>query len=995
MIAEPILNAILHLFSITTLGLSKSEQELAHKKILSYLENHIGVTDTSTYIGLYQEFMELHQGEDDEIILKSTERIAIQLKTLLQESDKYVSIAYFAELAAISNTSLPVQILYLLGRTLSIEEQFVTEILQLLRDPLSSKSENIKLLLQNQLAAMRAPEKKLLFILPTNVNAATNESFSIDGHPLQRGRCYVFRPGQILLDKNRNALYFDLILNQFSETQKFIEKFFFQAKNVNYHFPKGGLGLHDFSCNESSGRMIGIMGASGAGKSTLLSILNGTLRPSSGEVLLNGHDIYSQSSESSNYCDGMIGHIPQDDLLFENLTVFENLYYAARLCLVNLSEDQLVLRVNELLEELGQSQTAHLKVGSPLEKTISGGQRKRLNIALELIRGPEVLFVDEPTSGLSSNDAENVMGLLKEQTARNKLVLVVIHQPSSKIYRMFDSLWILDQGGQLIFNGPPLEAIFYFRSRGDIPGAEEAICTSCGGTNPEQIFEIIESKTIDQNGKFTHNRRISPEKWRENYLQSLQHKNEDPKQKAHISSQKEPRINIPRSIHRPGRLGQFLIFFARDLRARMANMQYVFITLLTPMLLSLLIAVISRGVSGGNYSFYDNKNIHIFFFMSVTVALFLGLSVSAEEICRDRKNLKREEFLGLSWWSYINSKVFYLALVMALQMFLYTIIANYLLEIENFNFKTWLVLFLSAFASSVLGLNISAIFRSAVTIYILIPLILIPQMILSGAVIRYEELISVTSLKREVPFYTNIFFSRFAYEALLVEQYMGNNYMKDLVESDAIIRQAEYELDNYIPEVQSQNKSVILILEEKNSVLDLQKKIFLLKKEITELEKRTGIPFTNRNEIQIDKFGSSIAEKIDEYLLEYRKQTFERRKKASAQKREIEKKFKDELEVLKKRYTNNIIQRMMLNLDELRPVVATENGLYQNVLPVYKMPQSTLGNAHFLASKKRLGDFVFSTFTFNLLVLMILTFILYLALWVRGSGVVNKLFKRI
>jgi ABC transport system ATP-binding/permease protein len=255
------------------------------------------------------------------------------------------------------------------------------------------------------------------------------------------------------------------------------------------------------------------MGGSGTGKSTLLGLLNGTISPSSGRLLLNGHDIHAEPAAVR----GVFGFIPQDDLLFEDLTVFDNLYYAARLCLAQLPEDQIVRRVRDLLAELGQADTADLKVGSPLEKIISGGQRKRLNIALELIREPPILFVDEPTSGLSSADSELVMSLLKQQATRGRLVFVVIHQPSSKILRMCDALWVLDQGGWPIFRGSPLEALAYFRSRGGLPGAEEAICPGCGSLNPEQLFDIIEARLLDPAGSPTHEHRVAPRTWFRRY----------------------------------------------------------------------------------------------------------------------------------------------------------------------------------------------------------------------------------------------------------------------------------------------------------------------------------------------------------------------------------------------------------------------------------------------------------------------------------------------
>ena len=144
-----------------------------------------------------------------------------------------------------------------------------------------------------------------------------------------------------------------------------------------------------------------------------------------------------------------------------------------------------------MLMSIGLYEIKDLKVGSPLNKKISGGQRKRLNIALELIREPSVLFVDEPTSGLSSRDSENIMDLLNELSLKGKLVFVVIHQPSSEIFKMFDNLMILDTGGFQIYYGNPVDSVIYFKEAIKHEGANESECQSCGNVNPELIFNII------------------------------------------------------------------------------------------------------------------------------------------------------------------------------------------------------------------------------------------------------------------------------------------------------------------------------------------------------------------------------------------------------------------------------------------------------------------------------------------------------------------------
>ena len=185
--------------------------------------------------------------------------------------------------------------------------------------------------------------------------------------------------------------------------------------------------------------MLAIMGGSGTGKSTLLSILNGSLIPQEGSITINGHDISEPEAKQ------LIGFVPQDDLLIEELTVYQNLWFTAKLCFDGMTDEEIDRRVLKTLKDLGLDAAKDLKVGSPINKYISGGQRKRLNIALELIREPAVLFLDESTSGLSSADTEKVINLLKEQTYKGKLIAVNIHQPSSDVYKLFDRLWLLDR----------------------------------------------------------------------------------------------------------------------------------------------------------------------------------------------------------------------------------------------------------------------------------------------------------------------------------------------------------------------------------------------------------------------------------------------------------------------------------------------------------------------------------------------------------------------
>ena len=302
----------------------------------------------------------------------------------------------------------------------------------------------------------------------------------------------VFPTGSTIRGDKIEPIYYSDVVSRFL-TGESTSQITFTAEHLFYHFKSGRAGLQNINIAEQGGKLIGIMGSSGSGKSTLLNVLNGNEKPSSGRVLINGIDIH----DNANSVEGVIGYIPQDDLLIEDLTVYENLFYAAKLCFGRHSKEEISRIVEHTLLSLGLTEIRNLKVGSPLEKTISGGQRKRLNIGLELLREPAVLFVDEPTSGLSSRDSENIMDLLKELALRGKMVFVVIHQPSSDIFKMFDTLIITDSGGFQIYYGNPVEAVIYFRDVVNAANKNQGACPECGNINPEQIFSIIETKVVD------------------------------------------------------------------------------------------------------------------------------------------------------------------------------------------------------------------------------------------------------------------------------------------------------------------------------------------------------------------------------------------------------------------------------------------------------------------------------------------------------------------
>lgn len=633
--------------------------------------------------------------------------------------------------------------------------------------------------IQDQLIIINIPSAQSLFLKSTGSQEVYLNNQLINNNFIQP-----LNPGSSIRVSKLQTIYFSTIQGKFMANPD-EEKILFNVENIEYQFKNGKIGLHDFSFSGRSGKMVGIMGGSGSGKSTLLNVLNGNNSPTKGRVLINGYDIHKEKKN----IEGLIGYVAQDDLLFEELTVFQNLYYNAKLCFGNFDEPTIIEKVNHTLRSLGLFEARNLQVGSPLDKTISGGQRKRLNIALELIREPAVLFVDEPTSGLSSRDSENIMDLLKQLALKGKLVFVVIHQPSSDIFKMFDDLMILDQGGFPVYKGNPVESIVYFKTIIGHANCDESECPTCGNVNPEQIFNIIESNIVDEDGNFTEIRKKSAKDWNRIYIDKTGNT---------ISIADKGKSKLPKNIFKiPNKFNQFKVFTIRDVLTKLTNMQYMIINSLEAPLLAVFLAWFLRFVQTGGetdavYNFRLNENIPVFIFMSVIVAIFIGLTVSAEEIIRDKKVLTRESFLNLSKGSYLFAKIFVLFVISLIQTLTFVLLGNWILGIDGMIFSYWLVLFSASAFANILGLNISASLKSIKVIYIIIPIIIIPQLLFSGVIVKFDKLNPIFASQDGVPWIGNIMTSRWAYEAIAVNQFVNNAYEKQFFALESKLKSANY-----------------------------------------------------------------------------------------------------------------------------------------------------------------------------------------------------------
>lgn len=1015
--SEEILKALTQLFAIITKqdgGVTEKERNF----VIGFFQQELDQDSIKEYLELYDKFAgygeEEEAGEESEEDEKKKKRkltsvrdsvrtlaICKKINKTLTQKQKVVVLIKLLELVSSDNNFTPQRmeiidtvstVFNIVKNEFKLIESFVIkqsaaelkefeEILAVSDQTSVEQTLHVHADIKGEILFMSVNSVDMYFVKYTG-----KEEINLNGFIMKPFQVYLFSHGSTIKTPKGAALYYSDLIRQFLSDGEVV-KLSFNAENIDFQFPNGELGLRNVNVFEGPGQLVGIMGASGAGKTTLLNVLAGIEKPTKGRILINGYDLNADHAELQ----GIIGYVAQDDLLIEELTVYQNLYYNAKLCFADTSEDEIHRRVMETLESLGLDQRKDLRVGSVLDKTISGGQRKRLNIALELIREPAVMFVDEPTSGLSSRDSENVIDLLKELTLKGKLIFVVIHQPSSDIYKMFDKMVIMDTGGYQIFYGHPVEAVTYFKKTTNQVDAERGVCPTCGNVNPEQIFNIVEAKVVDEYGQLTSKRKVNPVQWREFFKENFQlNRVEDEKEAPHST------LSIP------NRLKQSYIFTVRDTLSKISNKQYLLINLLEAPLLALLLAFIIKYKSapgGEEYVFRFNENLPAFLLMSIVVALFMGLTVSAEEIIRDRKILKRESFLNLSWNSYLQSKLLILFTLSAIQTLTYVIIGVVVLEIKGMTFSMWAVLFSTSCFANVLGLNVSSAFRSAVTVYILIPLLLIPQMILSGLLFSFDKLNDFVSTKGQVPIVADLMTSRWAYEAMTVDMFKNNGYQEYFYDIEAVEKMADYKssfktkkireklrlIENQIDsdkeeDVEAVDEAIRII---KNAIENDTLKANLKGVDLDEFLKKENI-----DKETIKKIDTYVDTMRDHYLDEFNEAV--KKKETLQYYLENNEAYDFDLNEAKDEYFNESLSDLVRNVTVADRVIEYKGKLIQQIDPVFHKPvepDNPLNyRTHFFAPQKYFAGMYIDTFYFNIMVIWFMSLLLYLTLYFELFG---------
>lgn len=480
---------------------------------------------------------------------------------------------------------------------------------------------------------------------------------------------------------------------------KIAEGVSFEVSHLSKIVGKGKRINDDVSFSVNAGEFVAIIGGSGAGKSTLLNCLCGSSVISEGCVTVDGEDLTSNYSSLKN----LIGYVPQQDIVYDELTLYKMLYYAAKLRMPDDSSDEEIRkRIDQALEyvELGEKKNL-------LIRKLSGGQKKRASIAVELLSDPKLFFLDEPTSGLDPGTERNLMQTLKKMSQRGKTVVLVTHTPLN--LSMCDKILVMGTGGRLCFCGSPDAALDFF-----------------GVADMVDIYDLINSDAVY---------------WSRLYAQGY-----DGSAKARAIGNGSRGSDAKSRI---SSLRQLSILMRRYIELLSNDPRRLFIQLLMAPGLGVLLYIAFRN----SFPFQTSGDTQKLALTLACCAFWIGLFNTIQEICRESQIYRRERMSSLRLVPYVGSKLAVNALFDLVQSLLLLGTVDIFLALPEtgmqFPDQPWLELFLTTyltmFSATCIGLLVSAAVNDPSQATSAAPILLIPQILFSGIIVDLEGVVDTVS----------------------------------------------------------------------------------------------------------------------------------------------------------------------------------------------------------------------------------------------------------
>jgi ABC transport system ATP-binding/permease protein len=795
-----------------------------------------------------------------------------------------------------------------------------------------------------------------------------SDDIQLNGREVQPGRFYLMDTEDRLSGSVIHSILFSslLVAVQPSDSRS---KISLACRKLSYSYTKNEKQIKSFSVFAEAGKMICIIGEKNSGKSTLIQILSGDLKDYHGSITLNGYELKLDWFKLRN----IIGHVPKKDIIINELSVYDNFYFNAKLCFSTLPEVEIREKLDHLIELLDLQDLKDVVVQN---MRLTSFVRKKVNIGLELLKDPQFLVLDEPLASLSSSEAESIARLLKNLAMSGKLVIASVNHTSPRAFRLFNEVWVLDDFGYIIYTGATSEALNYFNAENPTSAIAENECENCGMYDPEKIFENIRSRKIDEKGHFITERKKTALEWHNIYKEKIEKK----------MRFKETRKVLPQFLFLNPNLGyQNYIYSIRYLKMWTNNLPKLALNLLLPTFVALILGYITHYDHDSVYLFSQNLNIPLYFFLSAVAMFGIGLITSSGEFIKYRDRISREEVITLTRMGSLNVRVFFLLTLVGIQSLLFASVGNLILQLKEMTIISWLVLFSVAGFGVLLGLLLSATFYSRITVYALIPVLIIPEILFGGMAIDFSHLPNPIRNEKYVPMTAEFMVTRWGFEALMVNQFKNNPYERNYYDIDQNLTHNQIYADIIIPSLQAKILDGIEQMHKRNNADSMQLQLLLIKNEMQKLDSSEIFPFEYLADLTPKRFTQNIAEEAMSYLTFVRNKFYERIsqlqvRRASVDEALLKRYGQKGIEKMKMNFLNESVSAIVKKLDSEVAIKEVIDGYVPQKFPVYVFPDASSGRAHLFAPFKKLNGQYINTEWFNLLAIWILTFIVYVIL---------------
>lgn len=829
--------SLIHITKLFAIVINKSNditKDIAIKEFSKFLQLHIETKYIKEFEDLFSLYLDSFSSfaSNKKTALNSVKLITIceEIKENLYPQYRVSIVFYLINLIfQIKNNNNSLEFLTLVSELLALSNENYKK----LYDFINSEKEKFSSTLKNN-------ETKLLKYFYFEKYQAVivkilNKNIKINNEKAIKDNFYIIFSNDFFSYKTQQKFYFaDFVKNDIQKT----EPIAVSVQNLEIKIKEQTI-FHKFSCDFFSGELVGIIGKSGSGKTSFLKALSGLNKKFEGKIL----------------CDNNINKafVNQFNSFIPFFTVKEHLLQ--RLNFLNIPKNKHNEILASVLENVALSEEKN-KVAINSDNTakeLSGGQLKRLAIAMELLGNPNLLLLDEATSGLASNDALSLLSILKTITKENKIVITSIHQPDYECFMSFDKILIIDEGGYPIYFDSPLKSIDYFRNifkRIDKNSLLENYF------NPSVLLQLINEKKLNENGRKTNKREKTAEELYSIFDENIQKKQISTKIKKETQKPKTKNY-IFKSL-----FSQLKFSFLVDIK----NKWRIFLLKFVPLIAGILLSSLCKYSSSDIYTLSFNTNIPVWILIILLTAFFIGLISSAHEFIFLRQFHKIENLIQ-NKNIYLNlAKILKYLFYSAIQAFLLIFIAIFLLKIQFHFIYLFLILWTIVFCGNLISLLLSKFFNNISTIYLLIPLIIIPQMIFSGAMINYKFFNKNFPKYNEIPIFADIMPIRWATEACIVNFFINNDYQKIFFKDKQQFIEAEFMLNNLRKNSVKQNKNKeqikFYLKQYKEAKNNIDKNINAIKNKETLISKQTNFEI---NKICYNNFDNTIYKVSNNY----------------------------------------------------------------------------------------------------------------------------------